>query len=107
MPRITLPSPRQRPLPSKYSYTNYSDQAGFVLNGYERVSVEILLPNVWDNLVTWSSDIVETGVVNATKRTGAGDFVLNIDAVTNIFQANGTLTTTVDGVEYEQPLNGA
>ena len=89
------------------SYTNYSDQAGFVLNGYERVSVKILLPNVWENLITWSSDIVQTGVVNATKRTGAVDFVLDIDAETNIFDANGTLTTTIDGVAYKQPLNGA
>ncbi len=89
------------------SYTNYSDQAGFVLNGHENVSVKILFPNVWENLITWSSDIVETGAVNATKRTSAGGFVLDISAETNIFDANGTLTTTVDGIEYKQPLNGA
>ncbi len=89
------------------TYMNYSDQAGFVLNGREQVSVQILYPNVWDNLVTWFSDIVETGAINATKRTSDGGFVLNIDAVTNIFQANGTLTTTINGVEYDQPLNGA
>ncbi|KAG7294002.1 hypothetical protein NEMBOFW57_004063 [Staphylotrichum longicolle] len=87
-------------------YNNYSDQAGYVLNGHEQVSVKILLPNVWDNLIDWNSDLKETGVVNATKRTSAGDFHLQINAVTNIFNANGTLTTTVDGVEYNQPANG-
>jgi hypothetical protein len=87
------------------SYSNYSDQPGYVINGRERVSVQILLPNVWDNLVDWSSDLVETGVVQATKLTSADDFHLEINAVTNIFNANGSLTTTVDGVVYKQPAN--
>ena len=88
-------------------YNNYSDQAGYVLNGREQVSVKILLPNVWDNLIDWDSDLQETGVVNATKRTGPGGLQLQINAVTNIFNANGTLTTVIDGVEYKQPLNGS
>ncbi|KLU90209.1 hypothetical protein MAPG_09173 [Magnaporthiopsis poae ATCC 64411] len=87
------------------AYTNYSDQPGYVLNGREKVSVQILLPDVWNNMVDWSSNVVQTGVVNATKLTSADDFHLKIDALTNIFNAKGTLTTAVDGVVYEQPPN--
>ncbi|KAK4235698.1 hypothetical protein C8A03DRAFT_36443 [Achaetomium macrosporum] len=85
------------------SYRNYSDQTGYVLDGHEQVSAQIIQ---WDNLIDWSSDIVQTGVVQATKRTSPGGFHLEINAVTNIFNANGTLTTTINGVEYKQPANG-
>jgi hypothetical protein len=88
------------------TYANYSDETGYVLSGHEQVSVEILFPDVWDNLVHWYSDITQTGLVHATKKTSPGGFHLQIHALTNIFQANGTLTTTIDGVEYKQPANG-
>ncbi|KAK4119735.1 hypothetical protein N657DRAFT_649884 [Parathielavia appendiculata] len=88
------------------TYQNYSDERGYVVNGHEQVSVEIKLPDVWNNLVHWYSDIVQTGVVRATKKTSPGGFHLEIHAVTNVFQANGTLTTTINGVEYKQPANG-
>jgi hypothetical protein len=55
----------------------------------------------------WVSDVVQTGAVNAVKVTGPGGFHLTIDAVENIFEANGTLSTTIDGVTYQQPLNDA
>lgn len=87
-------------------YSNYSDQSGYILNGREQVSVQILFPNVWNNIVDWTSDIVQTGVVHGTKRTSADGFHLEIDAMTNIFNANGTLTTIIDGVQYTQPGNG-
>jgi hypothetical protein len=69
--------------------------------------LEILLPDVWDNLVHWYSDIVETGVVHASKVTSPRGFHLEINVMTNIFNATGTLTTTVDGIKYRQPANGA
>ncbi|TDZ71695.1 hypothetical protein CTRI78_v001990 [Colletotrichum trifolii] len=87
-------------------YEDYSDDGEHVLNGHEDVTVKILLPNFWTNQVDWVSDIVQTGVVNATKKTGPGGFHLIIDAEKNIFEANGTLTTVIDGVEYTQPANG-
>ncbi|KAK4042812.1 saponin hydrolase precursor [Parachaetomium inaequale] len=89
------------------AYANYSDQCGYILNGHEKVSVQVLFPNVWDNVVDWTSDLLQTGRVEATKRTSAGGFHLEINAETNIFSANGTLVTVVDGVEYVQPANGA
>ncbi|WYZ43706.1 hypothetical protein EsH8_VII_000142 [Colletotrichum jinshuiense] len=88
------------------NYSDYSDDGDHVLNGHEDVTVKILLPNFWTNQVDWVSDIVQTGVVNATKKTGPGGFHLVIDAELNIFNANGTLTTVIDGVEYKQPANG-
>jgi hypothetical protein len=86
------------------AYRDYADEPGYVLNGHERVSAQVL---GWDNLIDWESDIVQTGVVRASKKTSPGGFHLDINAETNIFNANGTLTTTIDGVEYKQPANGA
>jgi hypothetical protein len=87
-------------------YDDYSDQEGYVLNGHEEVKVTILLPDVWNNLVDWKSNITQSGVVSATKKTSPDGFHLQINAVTNIFNATGTLTTTIDGVVYKQPANG-
>ncbi|KZM28752.1 hydrolase [Ascochyta rabiei] len=90
------------------NYTNYADNGEHVLNGYEDVEVTTTPPNLWENKLDWYSDIVQTkaGEVTGTKVTSPGGFHLSIDAMTNIFEANGTLTTTVDGKGYEQPANG-
>ncbi|KAI9162776.1 saponin hydrolase precursor [Paramyrothecium foliicola] len=88
------------------TYKDYSDEEGYVLNGFEEVTVTIIPPDFWNNFVDWKSDIVQSGVVNATKKTSNGGFHLQIDALTNVFNATGTLTTTIDGVVYKQPLNG-
>ncbi|KAF2108134.1 hypothetical protein BDV96DRAFT_587822 [Lophiotrema nucula] len=86
------------------SYSNYSDDGLTFLRGWENVTVEN--PSITLNMGIWFSDLVQSGVVNATKRTSADGFRISIDAMTNIFDANGTLTTTIDGVVYEQPANG-
>ena len=77
-----------------------------MLNGFEEVTLEILLPDPWNNLVHWYSDIVQTGVVEGTKKTSPEGLHLEINAAENNLAANGTLTTTLDGVEYKQPANG-
>jgi hypothetical protein len=89
-------------------YTDYADDGDHVLNGYEDVTVSIALPNMWEHKLEWYSDIVQTcsGAVTGVKRTSADGFHLRIDAMTNIFDANGTLTTIVGGKRYEQPVNG-
>ncbi|KAH7355898.1 hypothetical protein BKA66DRAFT_574948 [Pyrenochaeta sp. MPI-SDFR-AT-0127] len=87
-------------------YTEYSDVEGLILNGWENVTRTILWPNPWDTLVDWYSDLTQTGIVNATKKTSTGGFHLQIDAILNIFNANGTLRTTIDGNVYDQPANG-
>lgn len=88
------------------NYTDFSDDGEHFLDGHEDVTVRILLPNFWTNQVDWVSDIVQTGVVNATKKTSPGGFHLTVDSEKNYFNATGTLTTTIDGVEYKQPANG-
>ncbi|CEL12023.1 hypothetical protein ASPCAL15116 [Aspergillus calidoustus] len=88
-------------------YDNYSDDGEHVINGVESVTSTPNPTNPWMSHVDWTSDLVGTGVVRATKKTGPGGFQLSIDAMTNVFNANGTLTTTIDGVVYRQPANGA
>ncbi|KAM6530092.1 hypothetical protein FALCPG4_008217 [Fusarium falciforme] len=86
-------------------YVKFSDDGKFVLNGTE--SVKTTAGSATLTLVDWRSDLVQTvgGVVN-TKKTSPGGFQLSIDVLINIFNANGTLTTKVDGKTYHQPANG-
>ncbi|KAH7115330.1 hypothetical protein B0J11DRAFT_496426 [Dendryphion nanum] len=88
------------------NYSNFSDDGKHFIDGWEKVTRTILLPNVWNNRIDWYSDLVGSGAFNASKKTGPGGFHIEIDAILNIFNANGTLTTIVDGVEYHQPANG-
>jgi hypothetical protein len=85
-------------------YHNFSDDGLNFLTGWENVT--IMNPNITNNLADWYSDLKRTGTSLSTKKTGPGGFHLQIDTMTNIFDANGTLTTTIDGVEYKQPING-
>ncbi|UPK92193.1 hypothetical protein LCI18_003128 [Fusarium solani-melongenae] len=86
-------------------YFKFSDDGKFVLNGTE--SVKTTSGSATLTLIDWRSGLVQRvgGVVN-TKKTSPGGFQLSIDVLTNIFNANGTLTTTVDGKTYHQPANG-
>jgi hypothetical protein len=86
------------------TYTNYSDDGYHVLNGTESTTTTNPSPTL--NKVDWHSDLVQTGCVTATKKTSSDGFHLTIDILTNIFEATGTLTTTIDGRTYTQPANG-
>ncbi|KAF1953713.1 hypothetical protein CC80DRAFT_477145 [Byssothecium circinans] len=90
------------------SYINYSDVRETVLNGWENVTVEYPSPTL--NTIDWFSDLVQEGTEETgklvEKKTSPDGFHLSIDILTNIFDANGTLKTTIDGVTYEQPANG-
>ncbi len=86
------------------SYTNYSDDGYHVLNGTESVTTNNPSPTL--NKIDWYSDLVQTGCVDATKKTSPDGFHLTIDVLRNQFNATGTLTTTVDGHTYTQPANG-
>jgi hypothetical protein len=85
-------------------YDKYSDAEGNVLNGTEDVSQTRPAPTT--TALDWRSDIIQTGKVKGTKQTGPGGFNLTIDVMKNIFQATGTLTTTINGHTYVQPGNG-
>ncbi|KAH6638596.1 saponin hydrolase precursor [Truncatella angustata] len=84
-------------------YSNYSDDGISFLNGYENFTRTNPSPSV--ELADWYSDLTQTGETHNTKKTSPGGFHLSIDTFTNILEANGTLTTTIDGTEYLQPTN--
>ncbi|KAI2465971.1 saponin hydrolase precursor [Annulohypoxylon bovei var. microspora] len=84
-------------------YTDYSDDGVNVINGYENYTRTNPSPAV--EVADWYSDLVQTGATNSTKKTSPDGFHLSEDTFENVFEANGTLTTTVDGTEYLQPAN--
>ncbi len=86
------------------TYDNYSDTRGNVINGTERVTEIRSKPTT--TTLDWHSDLTQKGKTQATKVTSPDGLKLTIDVITNIFQASGTLTTTVKGETYKQPANG-
>lgn len=87
------------------TYNKYSDDGISFVSGTEQVSNEVQA--IGGNLITWFSDIEQTGKVTSTKKTSKGGFQMSINVFENIFEANGTLATTIGGVSYHQPANGA
>ncbi|KAL0935980.1 saponin hydrolase precursor [Colletotrichum truncatum] len=85
-------------------YHDFSDDGINVLVGFERVTARNPTPTL--EKIDWFSDLVQTGPNNGTKKTSQGGFHLSIDIMKNVFEANGTLTTTVNGKEWHQPANG-
>jgi hypothetical protein len=88
------------------NYTAYSDDGAHFLDGWEDVELTIQAPNVWKHKLDWYSDISQTGAVVASKKTGPGGFHTVMDAMANVFNATGTLTTIIDGKPFHQPANG-
>jgi hypothetical protein len=85
------------------AYQNYSNDGIHFINGSEEVSISFPSPTLFH--VDWYSNLTGTGKTLSSKRTGKEGFHLDIDVLRNIFVANGTLTTIVDGIVYKQPLN--
>lgn len=85
-------------------YQNYSDDGESVLNGTESVAGGYVKPTMVS--LDWYSNITQTGKVNGTKLTSPDGFHLKIDIMRNILEAQGTLTTTINGNAYTQPDNG-
>lgn len=86
------------------AYRNYSDDGRVFLNGTESVTRTNL--SLSKNRLDWYSDLVQTGAVHAEKKTGPDGFHLTIDLFDTVFEATGTMTTTVNGHTYTQPANG-
>ncbi|KAF3017040.1 hypothetical protein E8E14_001624 [Neopestalotiopsis sp. 37M] len=85
-------------------YTSYSDDGLSTLEGFENATLRTSSGTLV--LVDWFSNITQTGEIIGTKITSPNGFHLAIDILTNSFNANGTLTTTINGVSYYQPANG-
>jgi hypothetical protein len=85
-------------------YNRFSDDGINTLRGWENVTVTRL--SLSTSRADWYSDLWSTGETKSSKRTGRGGFHLEIDSLVNIFEANGTMVTTIDGVVYKPPANG-
>lgn len=88
----------------RVAYADFSDDGVNVLNGWENVTNASPSPTVTE--IDWYSDLVQMGPWNGTKKTSPGGFHLSIDVLVNIFEANGTLSTTIGKKKYTQPANG-
>ncbi|KAM5513673.1 saponin hydrolase precursor [Fusarium oxysporum f. sp. phaseoli] len=84
-------------------YHEFSDDGSTFMSGSE--TVRATFPSLTLSHVDWYSDLTQTGRSDSTKRTSSDGFHLTIDVLTNIFQANGTMNTTIDGHLYTQPAN--
>ena len=90
------------------SYDNYADDCR-VFNGSERAVEEAeISPFQYED--TLYSNITMSGCETGTKITrdsnGTEGGGTTMSAIGNVFQATGSLTTTIDGEEFTQPLPG-
>jgi hypothetical protein len=86
------------------TYTNFSDDGVHVINGTESASGS---QGFTLQVIDWHSNLRLTGCQTGAKVTSEpGGFHLEIDLSEPVFQATGTLTTTIDGQVYRQPANG-
>jgi hypothetical protein len=86
-------------------YTDFANDCR-TFNGSE--SVVNRSPSIFAHVIDWSSDITMSGCETGMKitRTAGGEpGTMTMSANANVFQATGTLTTTIDGKVYEQPAN--
>ena len=87
------------------SYKDYSDEPDCIINGTEEVTrLSSYSPTVF--ALDWHSNLVQSGKTQGTKITSSDGFKTSIDVFSNIFEATGTLTTTINGKTYRQPENG-
>lgn len=84
---------------------DYSDDGAGCISGSQNITVTV--EGITLNYLDWYSDLTRTGAQSARQYTSPGGLHMSIDAMQNIFDANGTLVTETDGVVYRQPLNGA
>ncbi|KAL6915321.1 hypothetical protein FSST1_006816 [Fusarium sambucinum] len=87
------------------TYHKYTDDGKIFLNGWENATTTT--DSLTRSQVDWYSNLTQSGPgLYTTKETSANGFHISIDVLTNEFTASGTLTTTIDGKRFSQPLNG-
>ena len=89
-------------------YDNYADDCR-VFNGNEKAVEEAeISPFHYED--TWYSDIAMSGCETGTKITtdsnGTRGGGTTMSAIGDVFHATGSLTTTIDGEEFPQPVHG-
>ncbi|KAM0327929.1 hypothetical protein ACHAQA_005328 [Verticillium albo-atrum] len=87
-------------------YHNYSDDGVRFINGWENITEVRFSPTV--SLLHWYADMEQTGENDylATKKSGPGGWHVQLDILRNFLETNGTLITTINGVEYFPPQSG-
>ena len=88
-------------------YHNFSDDGRTFLNGTQAVNATT--EHITSNRLHWYSQLIQSapnGEAKGWQVTSDGGFHMSIDVVTNDFEANGTLDTTIDGWTFVQPRNG-
>ena len=86
------------------TYKDYSDDHDNIVNGTEEVTQNPSKPT--QSVLDWHSNLIQAGKNHGTKITSPESFHLTIDYLLNVFDATGSLTTTIDGHTYTQPGNG-
>ena len=86
-------------------YDNYSDDGLRTINGWENVTRVSVSPTT--TLLHWYSDLTQKGKDGylATKRSGSGGFHIQLDIMRNYIESNGTLVTSINGVDYTSRNN--
>ena len=84
-------------------YFNYSDDGVNYIDGSENATLTSISQT--DSVTHIFANLTSSGESPGRKYTSPDGFHLRMDVMTNMFEANGTLTTTVNGSTYEQPQN--
>lgn len=86
-------------------YHNFSDDGLGAFSGYQNITSTTTDLTVAH--LDWYSTLTYTGKYgNGTQMSSPDGFHVSIDVLVNLFEANGTLVTVVNGTEYTQPGNG-
>lgn len=85
-------------------YTNYSDDGLSFLSGSENVTAT--RSSAVLSTYEWNSNITQSGAVTGTKKTSPGGYHASMDVQVNVLNSTGSFMTTLDGVEWKNPLSG-
>jgi folate-binding Fe-S cluster repair protein YgfZ len=85
-------------------YHAFSDDGRKFLHGTQSVTEDV--EQLTLNKLEWHSNLTWTGKYEGSQVTSPDGSRMSIDALKNLFEANGTLEKVVGGVEYGQPGNG-
>ncbi|OHF00863.1 hypothetical protein CORC01_03937 [Colletotrichum orchidophilum] len=93
---------------NSFTYHDFPDDGANVPVETEQVNLVVtsVNPSPTGKDIDWVSDFVQTGPNDGTKKTSPDGLRLTTDLLMTIFQANGILTTTINGEEWLQPANG-
>jgi hypothetical protein len=85
-------------------FNEYTDDDETIINGPQ--SVEIAEDSPLSD-ITWHADLVISGRYEGAVQTSPDGFTVDRQTkMTNVFQSSGTMTTTINGHTYTQPVNG-